>query len=149
MGTEAPTPLDQTFRIKMCRNIAGSTPFRRIAKRSIVHLLPAKFWLLARLSGELYSLPYTQWFTGALSLKIKLTLLKNKGCAFLNNHLGCVWLVIPNLPHSENGKLRRDGNTLPNQTKSSSKQQVSTLSWRRRGFRLKNTKTSLVRGNKE
>ena len=47
-----------------------------------------------------------------------------------------------NLPNSENGRLLRDGNTVPNQTQNSSKQQVSDLTSRRRGFQLKNTKTS-------
>ena len=36
-------------------------------------------------------------------------------------------MVIPNLPNSENGRLRRDGNTVPNQTQYSSKEQVSDL----------------------
>ena len=43
-------------------------------------------------------------------------------------------MVIPNLPNSENGRLRRDIDTIPNQTQSSSKQQVSDLSLRKRGF---------------
>ena len=57
--------------------------------------------------------------------------------------------MIPSLPNSENGCLRRDGNTFPNQTQHSSKQQVSYSSWQKRGFQLKNTKTSLVFGNKD
>ena len=63
-----------------------------------------------------------------------------------------VWVCLignskANLPSSENGRLRRDGNTVPNQTQNSSKQQISDLSSRRRGFQLKNTKTSLVLSN--
>ena len=49
-------------------------------------------------------------------------------------------MVIPNLLNSENGRLRRDGNTVPNQTQNSSEQQVSDSSWRKRGFRLKKHK---------
>ena len=45
--------------------------------------------------------------------------------------------MIQNQPNSENGRLRRDGNTVPNQTQNSSKQQVSDSSYRRRGFQLK------------
>ena len=30
-------------------------------------------------------------------------------------------MVIPNLPNSENGRLRGDGNTVPNQTQNASK----------------------------
>ena len=57
-------------------------------------------------------------------------------------------MVIPNLPNSENGRLRRDGNTVPNQTKNSSRQQISDSAWRKRGLQMKNAKTSLVLGNK-
>ena len=57
--------------------------------------------------------------------------------------------MIPSLPNSEDGRLRRDGNTVPNQTQHSSKQQVSDSSWRKQDFHLKNTKTSPVLGNKE
>ena len=38
-------------------------------------------------------------------------------------------MVIPNLPNSENGRLRRDENTVLNQTQNSSKQQVPDISW--------------------
>ena len=60
---------------------------------------------------------------------------------------GCVWLVIPNLPKSENGRLRRDGNTVPNQTQNSSKQQISDSSLWKCGFKLKNEKTCPMLGN--
>ena len=40
-----------------------------------------------------------------------------------------VWLVVSNLPNSENGRLRRDGNAFLNQTHNSSKRQVSDSSW--------------------
>ena len=39
---------------------------------------------------------------------------------------GRVYLVIPSLTNSENGRLRRDGNEIPYQTQNSSKQQVSS-----------------------
>ena len=51
--------------------------------------------------------------------------------------------------YSGNGRIRKDGNTAPNQTQSSSQKQVSDLSWRRRHFQLKNTKMSPMFGNKD
>ena len=51
--------------------------------------------------------------------------------------------------NSENGRLSRDGNSIPNQTQNSSKQQLSDSSWQIRSFQMKNTKTSLMLGNKE
>ena len=61
----------------------------------------------------------------------------------------CAWLIIPNIQNSENGRLRRDRNTLSSQTQNSSKHQVSDSSWRKWGFQLKNTKMSPVLGNED
>ena len=59
-------------------------------------------------------------------------------------------MVIPNLPSSENGRLRRDGSTVPNQTQNVSKQQVSfRFILAKTRFQLKNMKTSPVLGNKD
>ena len=78
-------------------------------------------------------------------------LVRNPDCWSSDNlkKISVLTSVIPNLPNSEEGRLRIDGDTVPKQTQISSKQQVSNLFWRRRGSQLKNAKTSLVLRNKE
>ena len=65
-----------------------------------------------------------------LFLKLDAQSLMLKGGSLKGGSLRVCLIVNPNLRNSENGRLRRDGDTVPNQTQSSSKQQVSDLSWR-------------------